>query len=92
MIKIFKNESYLSNNKFILIKPGAYHTGFNQYLLLTGEKNKVNEGVISLINKVFYFIEEKELNSIVTEIVYAIEKGTCFKYSKPFWQDLLLDN
>ena len=57
-----KNESYLSNNKFILIKPGAYHTGFNQYLLLTGEKNKVNEGIISLLNRVFYFIEEKELN------------------------------
>lgn len=92
MIKIFKNESYLSKNKFILIKPGAYHTGFNQYLLLTGEKNKVNENIISLLNKIFYLIEEKELNSIVTEIVYAIEKGTCFKYSRPFWQAFLLDN
>lgn len=92
MVKIFKNESYLSNNKFILIKPGAYHTGFNQYLLLTGEKSKVNENIISLLNKVFSLIEEKELNSIITEIVYAIEKGTCFKYSKPFWQAFLLDN
>lgn len=92
MIKIFKNESCLSNNKFILIKPGAYHTGFNQHLLLTGEKSNVNDNILSLLNKIFLKIEEKELNSIVTEIVYAIEKATCFKYSKPFLQSFLLDN
>jgi len=91
MVKIYRNENLLNNNKFILIKPGAYHTGFNQFLLLTGQKSNVGENLLSFLKKVFYVIEEKELNSIVTEIVYAIEKGTCFKYSKPVWQRLLLD-
>lgn len=91
MMKIYKNENILSNNKFILIKPGAYHTGFNQYLALTGEKNGVNKELVSLFEKLFYLSESKDITSIVVDIVYAIEKSTCFKYSKPFIQTLLLD-
>lgn len=91
MMKILKNESIFNNNKFIIIKPGAYHTGFNQYMILRGEDN-ISQDFISLINKIFLWIEEKELNSIVEKVVYAIEKGQYYKYSAPFIQALFLDN
>lgn len=91
MAKILKNESIFSDDRIVLVKPGAYHTGFNQYLLLSGEKSGVDAMIISLLNKIFLFVEEKDINSIVCKIVYAIERGTCFKYSSPFFQNLLLD-
>lgn len=91
MLKILKNESILSDNEFILIKPGAYHTGFNQFLILSGEKSGVPSSVISLLNQIFLKVEVKDLNSIVEKIVIAIEKGDHFKYSAPFLQKLFLD-
>jgi len=92
MTKILRNESILSKNKFMLIKPGAYHTGFNQYLLLSGEKSGVSSNILSVFGKVFLCFEERKLNSIVEKLVYAIEKGNDFKYSAPFIQRLILDN
>lgn len=91
MMKIYRNENLLSNNKFIIIKPGAYYTGFNQYLLLTGQKNSVSDNVLELLRKMFYMIEEKELNSIVEKIVYVVERGDSFKYCCPLWQKILFD-
>ena len=91
MMKILKNESILSEDEFILIKPGAYHTGFNQFLVLSGEKSKVPPHIISFLNNIFLLVEEKSLNSIVEKIVIAIEKGTKLKYSAPFFQKLFLD-
>lgn len=91
MMKIYRNENLFSNNKFIIIKPGAYYTGFNQYLLLTGQKNSVSDNVLELLRKMFYMIEEKELNSIVEKIVYVVERGDSFKYCCPLWQKILFD-
>jgi len=91
MSKILKNELIFSRDKINLIKPGAYHTGFNQYLTLTGEKSNIPDYLISLFNKIFLLVEEKKLNSIVYKIVMAIEKGNHFKYSAPFVQKFLLD-
>ncbi len=92
MIKILKRECSFDSSKFILIKPGAYHTGFNQYIIETGEESGVSSNILSFFKKVFLCIEEKDISSIVFKIVYAIEKGSCFKYTSPFIQSLLLDN
>lgn len=90
MIKTLRKENIFNNNKFILIKPGAYHTGFNQYMILSGEKNNLSNDIMSSLNKLFLCLEEKELNSIIYKIVIAIEKGTCCCYSAPFYQSLFM--
>lgn len=92
MTKILRNESILTKEKFMLIKPGAYHTGFNQYMILNGELSKINPNIILFLNKIFLCVEDKKLNSIVEKIVYAIERGNSFKYSAPFFQALVMDN
>ena len=51
MINTLRKENIFNNNSFILIKPGAYHTGFNQYMVLSGEKNGIDNNILSLLNK-----------------------------------------
>lgn len=90
MINILKRENIFNNNKFILIKPGAYHTGFNQYMVLSGEKNGINSDYLLFLDKMFLLLEEKNINSIVYKIVIAIEKGNGGIYSNPFFQQFLM--
>ena len=90
MMKTLKRENIFNDHQFVLIKPGAYHTGFNQHMVLTGEKSGLSSEILIILNKVFLLMEEKELNSIVYKIVIAIEKGKSFKYSAPFYQSFLM--
>lgn len=92
-----KNELKLLNNniKIKLIEPGMYHTGFNQVML----ENKYNwmdidsyfKNIINDLRKSenIYFnkVEKRKLNSIVKQIVKAIESdNNKFIYSAPFSQ------
>jgi len=90
MIKTLRKENIFNNNQFILIKPGAYHTGFNQYMVLSGEKSYLRSSTIGILYKLFLLLEEKSLNSIVYKIVIAIEKGDFCCYWAPFHQRLLM--
>lgn len=89
MIKTLRRENFFSDNKFILIKPGAYHTGYNQYMILSGEKSGMNPDTMKILNKMFLLIEKKSLNDIVYKIVLAIEKGNKNIYTAPFIQTFL---
>ncbi len=91
MVKTLRKENIFNNNEFILIKPGAYHTGFNQYMILSGQKSNLEDSTIDILNKLFLIIEEYNLNSIVTEIVMAIERGNKKCYYAPFWQKVLMN-
>ena len=79
--KSLQKELFLigTNTKVILIEPGLYHTGFNQVFL----DNKYDGGkyfkdIESKINNVEHFLfrvgEKKNLDSIVVQIVRAIEE------------------
>ena len=68
-----------TNAKVVLIEPGLYHTGFNQVFL----DNKYDDGkyfsdIKEELNKVEHFLvrlgEKEKLDSIVIEIVKAIEE------------------
>ena len=89
MMKILRVENSFNNNKFIVIKPGAYHTGFNQFMILSGEKSNLNLKIRNVLNRLFLFIEEKDIRSIVYKIILAIEKSDHNTYSAPFIQTLL---
>lgn len=70
-----------SNVKISVIEPGAYNTGFNQVMLENKypwmEKKSYFKEFIPQIrdeeNKLFNFLEKKDLNSIVDKIVDAVE-------------------
>ena len=67
-----------SNVKVILIEPGLYHTGFNQvYLNNKYDDGKyfkyVKEKLKKIENTIFKMAEKKSLDSIVVQIVRAIE-------------------
>lgn len=70
-----------SNINISLIEPGAYHTGFNQVMLENKyswmEKKSYFKEYLDEIrekeNKIFKFIEKKNLDSITNKIVEAVE-------------------
>ncbi len=89
MMNILRKEEVFTPNQFIVIRPGAYHTGFNQYMILSGEKSGMSYQLRCLINRLFLILEKKNLNSIVCEVVEAIEKGNRKIYSAPKIQAFL---
>ena len=90
MVKTLRKENLFNNNSFVLIKTGAYHNGFNQYMVLSGEKNGINNNILLLLDKMFLCFEEKNINSIVYKIVIAIEKGNNSNYYAPFYQRIFM--
>ena len=90
MMKTLYRENLFNDDKFIVIRPGAYQTGFNQYMILSGEKNKLSFKKRKMLNGLFSFIEYKKLNSIVYKIVLAIEKGNKNIYSAPLSQTIFM--
>lgn len=94
---ILKNELKLLNKdiKVKLIEPGLYHTGFNQVMLENKYnwmdiesyfKNKIDE-IRTKENIIFSLLEKKQLNSIVKQIIKAIDDdNNKFKYSAPLSQ------
>lgn len=81
-----------TNVKVILIEPGLYHTGFNQVFL----DNKYDDGkyfkdIKEELHNVEHFLvkiaEKKNLDSIVVQIVRAVEEDNPKKvYRAPFIQ------
>lgn len=95
--KSLQKELFLmgTNVKTILIEPGLYHTGFNNVFL----DNKYDDGIYfedikkELYNVEHFFIkvfEKKELDSIVVQIIRAIEdEKPKSVYRAPFIQSKL---
>ena len=79
-----------------IIEPGLYHTGFNNYLI----DSKYNEGeyfkkisntLYNLEHSFLYLFEKKNLDSIVVQIVRAIEDEDMKKvYKAPFMQSFFV--
>lgn len=90
MMKTLRRENLFNDSKFIVIRPGAHKTGFNQYMILSGEKNKLSFKERKILNDIFAFIEYKKLNSIVCKIILAIEKGNKNIYSAPLSQTIFM--
>lgn len=81
--------------KIKLIEPGAYYTGFNEYMIENKEilDNFVyKEDIESINNKqkiMFSLVQKRKLNSIVNKMVKAIESNNNkLIYRAPFWQVL----
>jgi len=89
MIKILRLENIFNETKFVLVKPGAYHTGFNQYMIESGVKSAMSEKEIKSLKTLFNILEHDNLNSIVYKMVRAIELGDCYTYSAPLCQAFL---
>lgn len=74
-----RNESILLDNsiKFVLIEPGMYHTGFNQYMLSHILDDQIfsdlDEDIYKIESTLFQILEKSNLTSIVTKIVKAVE-------------------
>lgn len=84
------------NVKLKLILPGAYYTGFNEYIIETKEKlnNTIFKGTIEKEIRrerhLFRLIEKKRLNSVINTYDRAIySKNNRLKYKVPFTQWLL---
>lgn len=96
MVKSLKLELKIlgSNVDIALIKPGLYHTGFNNYLI----DSKYNESkyfndtkdiIYNLEHSFLILMEKKKLDSIVIQIVRATEDKKIKKvYKAPFFQVL----
>lgn len=78
-----------------VVEPGAYHTGFNQRMVesrreYTGKDSPFYQGCEKRIEKdlkQFEFIEVKKLDSIVRQIVKAVEDNNPkLRYTAPWWQ------
>ena len=75
-----RKENMLLNNNIdiILIEPGMFHTGFNQYMLshiLDDQVFKeVNEEIYQVEGALFRLIEKNKLTSIVVKIIKAVEE------------------
>lgn len=83
------------NIKIKLIEPGAYRTGFNQYMI--ENKNNLSgslftqtlESISSVQQEEFSLIEKKHLSSIVNKMYKAIESDSNkLIYRAPFFQVL----
>jgi len=96
LTKVLKKELSISNVDVSvkLILPGAYHTGFNQYMLGFISKSKYfekEEKIYLFLEKLFLVIEKKNTKSIVKKMVLAVEsKSSRLFYSAPFFQSLLV--
>ena len=96
MSKCLKKELKETNLdiKIKLIEPGAYKTGFNQIMIdnkeiLNNEVFNDMKKIISKQEKMFNFIEKKDLSSIVKAMVKAVESDSNkLIYRKPFIQAL----
>lgn len=86
-----------NNINVVLVEPGAYKTGFNQ-VMIDGVYDSINdtsvfldkkEKIYTSIKKGFNFLEEKGLNSIVVQIILAVETKNPKKvYRAPLIQSL----
>lgn len=83
------------NIKISVIEPGAYHTGFNQKMMKSKfewmDKNsyfyKIIEKIRNRENRSFELTEQKKLDSIINQIIKAIEDTNPKKiYTAPFYQ------
>lgn len=100
LTKTIKKElEYLrSDIQISLIEPGAYKTGFNQYIIENKDKyletsNKIYRSIPS-INKIqrnmFVLIEKKNYNSLIKKIIKEIEKpNPKFLIRAPFSQKIV---
>ena len=97
LTKTLKNEVKLINKdiKIVLIEPGMYFTGFNEYMFENKydwmEKKSYFKNQLNYIRKKEYLIlkilEKRSLNSIVNVIIKAINlKNPHFIYKKPMLQ------
>lgn len=74
-----KENMLLANNiNVVLVEPGMFHTGFNQYMLshvLDDQVFKdINEDIYQIEKALFRMIEKNKLTSIVVKIVKAVEE------------------
>ena len=83
------------NIKISVIEPGAYHTGFNQKMMKSKfewmDKNSYFSKIIDKIRtreiKSFELTEQKKLDSIINQIVKAVEDKNPKKiYTAPYYQ------
>jgi short-subunit dehydrogenase len=90
-------ESIESGVSVSVVEPGAYHTGFNQQMVETRREYTQKDspfypGLEKRIQKdlkQFELLEVKNLDSIVRQIVKAIEDDKPkFRYTAPWWQSL----
>lgn len=96
MVKSLKLELKIlsSNVKIALVKPGLYHTGFNNYVI----DSKYNESkyfddikdiIYNLEHSFLFLFEKRNLDSIVIQIVRAVEDNRLKRiYKSPFFQAL----
>ena len=90
-------ESIDSRISVSVVEPGAYHTGFNQQMVetrreYTSENSPFYESLEKGIKKdlkQFELLEVKNLDSIVKQIVKAVEDDNPkFRYTAPWWQSV----
>lgn len=98
IVKALQKELFFmgTNVSVVLVEPGLYHTGFNNLLL----DSKYNDGkyfedikkeLYNVEHFIFKTLEKKELDSIVVQIVRAIEENKPKKvYRAPFFQSKLV--
>lgn len=80
--KSLKHEVKDKNIKIKLIEPGAYYTGFNEFML-----NDLDEETYLKEKRLFRLIESKNTNSIERKMVKALESNTSkLKYRAPIIQ------
>ncbi len=79
-----------------IIEPGLYHTGFNNYLIDSKYDEgkyfkKISDTLYNLEHSFLYLFEKKNLDSIVVQIVRAIEDEDMKKvYKAPFMQSFFV--
>lgn len=86
-IKTLQRELALEpkNISVTLVEPGAYHTGFNQFLLESLEKNQVevsgfDQEIKHLLSMLFIMMESFSLTSFVKKVEKEIEKEKPHKH------------
>ena len=98
IIKALQRELFLigSNVKVVLIEPGLYCTGFN-HLVLDSKYNdgkyfkNIKKPVHTIENLAFKILEKKNFDSIVVQVVRAVEDKKPKKvYRAPFFQTKLI--
>jgi len=82
-----------NNIKIILIEPGLYHTGFNQFMLSNYDIKNIFEDEIKIIefeNKIFNVLEHRNLESITNKIYKAIiTNNPKFRYKSPLFEVII---
>ena len=87
-----------SNISVSLIEPGSYKTGFNQVMVDSVDYNidessyfyDIREKIYNILNLQFDIVEKRDINSIVCQIIKAVEdKQNKFIYTAPFSQKLI---